>query len=84
MKKIKIYLKRKPIKFHFEAENDFGFTNIYDSFKVDYTSGKHVYLIAINNNISQMTFYKNMFFNGGKILIKFNSKEVEIGTYEVI
>lgn len=82
--KIEVNLFKNMIKHDFEMENTFGITNIYEGFKIDYSKGRRVYLVAMNGGIPYTSFYKNMSFENGKTFIKFNKKKVKIGTYKEV
>ena len=82
--KIELSLNRNIVPYVFEMKNDFGYTNVYEGFKIDYTKEKRVYLVAMNGGIPYTRFYKNMNFEDGKVIVKFNKDKMEIGTYKEV
>lgn len=81
---IEIELIKSVIPYKFERENDFGFTNDYTGFKVDYTKNTRVYLVAYNHVIRMQSFYKQMIFEDGKVIVKFGKDKVTIGSYKEV
>lgn len=53
-----------------------------DHFKINYTSGKRVYLTAIKNSLRLTRISKKMILDNGKASVKFGNQEITIGTYE--
>lgn len=82
--KVEIEFLKRVFKYDFEMINSFGFKNVYEGFKIDYSKGRRVYLVATNSGIPYTSFYKNMNFNNGKVTVKFNKDEIVIGTYKEV
>jgi len=59
----------------------FGFKREMDSFKINYTSGKRVYITPIKDERKICEIAKNMIFENGLINIKQGKQIVNIGTY---
>lgn len=81
MTTIMLDLNKNKINYTFKRENDFGFTSVYDGFKINRTKGKRVYLFAMKNNIKHNTFFKNMRFEDGDVVISFGKDKIKIGEY---
>jgi len=64
-----------------QFKDGFGFKRDMDSFKINYTSGKRVYITPIENGRKICEIIKNMIFDNGLINIKQGKQIVTIGTY---
>lgn len=81
---IELDLKLDTIRHNFKGQDSFGNNREYDSFIINYTSGKRVYLSVIKNNIRYTTISKTMKFQDNKVLISFGKDKIQIGTYKEI
>ncbi|GLI82351.1 hypothetical protein ANABIO32_00370 [Rossellomorea marisflavi] len=56
----------------------------YDQLKINNSSGKRLYLTAINKGMRMVTVSKLMKFEEGKVLLSFGKNKIEIGTYQEV
>ena len=64
-----------------QFKDDYGYKREMDSFKINYTSGKRVYITPIKDGRKITEIAKNMIFNNGLINLKQGNQIVNIGTY---
>jgi len=64
-----------------QFKDDYGYKRDMDSFKINYTSGKRVYITPIKDGRKITEIIKNMIFENGMINIKQGKQIVSIGTY---
>jgi len=82
---IKLDLNMNVIKYEFKAESDFGFKRHCEGFRVQYTSGKRVYITAISEGMNFTTLQKNMRFeDNGNVELSFGKDSVKIGEYATV
>lgn len=82
---IKLKINERKIEYSFKIADDFGNKHKCDAFIIDYTSGKRVYLKAIQGSLIMTTFYKTMRFDdNGDITIPFGRNRIKIGTWEEV
>jgi len=66
-----------------QFKDDYGNKREMDSFKINYTSGKRVYITPIKDNRKITEIAKNMIFDNGLITLKQGNQIINIGTYQV-
>ena len=82
---IKLNINERKLKHSYEITDDFGNKRKCDAFIIDYTSGKRVYLKAIQGSLIITTFYKTMRLDdNGDITIPFGRNRIKIGTWEEV
>ena len=66
-----------------QFKDSYGYKREMDSFKINYTSGKRVYITPIKDNVKITEVAKNMIFDNGLINLKQGNQIINIGTYQV-
>ena len=82
--RIEVQLNQSVISFVGTYKDDWGFKRNMDGFKVDYISGRRVYLITVLDGIKRSGIAKQMQFESGNVFVKFGSQSVNIGTYQAM
>ena len=67
-----------------EFKDSYGYIREMDSFRINYTSGKRVYITPIKDGMKITEIAKNMIFDNGLINLKQGKQIITIGTYEEI